>query len=479
MNTRKYSLAIGFGLLWLAIFGISNSFAAPSQWFPDDATIIDYTLTNYVNWKNGTASYSSQFNVYNVTSDLYICPTKLDQVRPLPTGWPLIKANAVIQMRHVYAEATPTTLNRTTYFLMDNITLPCNIEINFVIDHSNTSCCYCTMQATTNYTYQKSTLVDPPTGDTTDYFDCTVTPGEMVMSAYTVMAKTSERITATKIDLIAANCTYVADLTGKVSSYTVVADFGVDPPSPLRNTAYMFETIPYSGTNGVPAITHPSDMIYPAGATGNSITWTVTDASTGITNYTIYRNGTSIATGSWIDGMPKTLNVDGLSVGVYNYTILAADGYGDSVKDTVFVTVSNVALTITHPSDITYSAGITGTIISWTVTDGSTGATSYTIYRNSMSIATGSWTSGTPMTLNVEGLSSGIYTYTIIATDGYGDSVQDTVIVTIVTPASPPLDLLTIVVVSVAIAVGVIVLILAVKRKSRKHPNQGSNPHAP
>jgi hypothetical protein len=88
-----------------------------------------------------------------------------------------------------------------------------------------------------------------------------------------------------------------------------------------------------------PTITHPADNQYTVGQTGNSISWTVTDSSIGTTNYSVYSNGTSITSGSWMSGTPVTWNVDGLAIGEYNYTIIAHDGLGASVQDTVMITV--------------------------------------------------------------------------------------------------------------------------------------------
>ncbi|HME53510.1 MAG TPA: PQQ-binding-like beta-propeller repeat protein [Candidatus Lokiarchaeia archaeon] len=94
-----------------------------------------------------------------------------------------------------------------------------------------------------------------------------------------------------------------------------------------------------------PSITHPSGITYTAGSTGHSISWTIMASilGTGIPGYTIYRNGTSVISSSWISESPVTLSIDGLSAGIYNYTIVATDGLGSSASDTVIVTVVNPA----------------------------------------------------------------------------------------------------------------------------------------
>ena len=89
-----------------------------------------------------------------------------------------------------------------------------------------------------------------------------------------------------------------------------------------------------------PSITHPSDITYRAGATGNSISWTITSSVSDNMTYAIYRNGTLIATGSWTSGTPVTIAIDDLAAGIYNYTIVATDGLGGSVQSSVLVTVT-------------------------------------------------------------------------------------------------------------------------------------------
>nr|MDO8110769.1 PQQ-binding-like beta-propeller repeat protein [Candidatus Sigynarchaeota archaeon] len=95
-------------------------------------------------------------------------------------------------------------------------------------------------------------------------------------------------------------------------------------------------------TNLAPAITSPADIVYLQGTTGHSISWNITDATTGSTSYTIKRNGVNQATGSWATGNLVSINVDSLSMGTYNYTLEANDGLNGASKDTVFVDVARV-----------------------------------------------------------------------------------------------------------------------------------------
>ncbi|HME53434.1 MAG TPA: PQQ-binding-like beta-propeller repeat protein, partial [Candidatus Lokiarchaeia archaeon] len=128
-----------------------------------------------------------------------------------------------------------------------------------------------------------------------------------------------------------------------------------------------------------PAITQPLPTSYCAGTTGHAISWAISGPQNGTRSWTIYRDGTTVATGSWTSGTPVTVNVDGLAIGSYNYTIVASDGLGGTSNSTVIVTV--IALpTITQPANVKYDAGTTGHSISWMITSASTGTRSFAIY---------------------------------------------------------------------------------------------------
>jgi hypothetical protein len=216
----------------------------------------------------------------------------------------------------------------------------------------------------------------------------------------------------------------VDGLNPGIYNYTIIASDGQG--SEVRDMVIVTVNTPSM------TITNPADISYTYGQTGYSISWTVTGYS-GSSSLQVLRNGTQVLAGGWTSGIPIMVSVDGLSPGIYNYTIIASDGYGKQVIDMVIVTVNSPSMTITHPADITYTYGQTGNSISWTVT-GYDGSSSYQILRNGTSIFSGSWTSGSPITRSVDGLNPGSYNYTIIASDGHGKQVSDTVIVNVDAP---------------------------------------------
>lgn len=184
-----------------------------------------------------------------------------------------------------------------------------------------------------------------------------------------------------------------------------------------------------------PVVDSPADITYEEGTTGHVISWTATDNNPGI--YMIYRNSVEVDSGSWTSGVPITINIDGLTVGSYDYTINVTDASNNTATDTVIVTVEDTAVPIVDsPADITYEEGTTGHRISWNVIDNNPG--SYVIYKDSVEINSGSWTSGVPIDINVDGLAVGTYNYTISVTDVFNNAAIDTLLVNVRSPEVIP-----------------------------------------
>jgi hypothetical protein len=170
------------------------------------------------------------------------------------------------------------------------------------------------------------------------------------------------------------------------------------------------------------------------GATGNSITWHPSDDNP--SNYVVYRNGVSVAADTW-NGFSITVNIDGLSEGVYNYTLTVFDILGNSIPDEVEVIVMEDMEdpTVDHPNDVVYTVGATGNSITWHPSDDN--PSNYVVYRNGISVAADTW-SGSSITVNIDGLSEGVYNYTLTVFDIYGNSMLDEVEVTVMEPTTTP-----------------------------------------
>ncbi len=193
-----------------------------------------------------------------------------------------------------------------------------------------------------------------------------------------------------------------------------------------------------------PEILAPSEIIYEEGATGNTISWSVSDASP--KNYTIKRDGNPIDDGEWISESPISISVDSLSDSTYTYTLEVDDEVGNSNSNDVSVIVlPSVDPEISHPEDISFETGETGNILTWTATDlyPDTYIITYQGY-NSQPIP---WSSGVPISFPLDSLPEGNYVVTITITDEAGNNAIDTVNVEVTgnpddEPSIPGYDLL-------------------------------------
>lgn len=85
-----------------------------------------------------------------------------------------------------------------------------------------------------------------------------------------------------------------------------------------------------------PELSSPENIIYKEGTTGHIISWVAEDRYPG--TYEIYIDSEQVDSGSWTNGT-LNWNVDELSAGTYNVTLVLQDLSGKRVTDTVEVTV--------------------------------------------------------------------------------------------------------------------------------------------
>ena len=194
----------------------------------------------------------------------------------------------------------------------------------------------------------------------------------------------------------------------------------------LSNEGYAEVTIFKDVTN--PTLTHPADIAYNEGETGNEFAWTASDLNPA--TYSITKDGTEIEAGNWVDGQTFTVDVDGLSYGTYTYVITVYDVDSNFATDTVIVIVGDGNNpTLTHPADIAYNEGETGNEFAWTASD--LNPATYSITKDGTEIEAGNWVDGQTFTVDVDGLSYGTYTYVITVYDVDINFATDTVIVNV------------------------------------------------
>ena len=109
-----------------------------------------------------------------------------------------------------------------------------------------------------------------------------------------------------------------------------------DSSSPTYGlTRYAFYH--YEATNPEPTVSQPADVSYEVGTVGHEILWEASDDNPLL--YSIFRNMTLVDTNVW-NGTDISINIDGLAVGTYNYTLFLFDNSLNMVNSTVWVTVT-------------------------------------------------------------------------------------------------------------------------------------------
>ncbi len=94
----------------------------------------------------------------------------------------------------------------------------------------------------------------------------------------------------------------------------------------------------------------PAILQYEEGATGHLITWGLEHPHPG--DYVIYRNGSVVRAGVWNCSSENiTISVDGLTVGLYNYTLVVRDIVDNRAAAAVFVRVVQKGSSPEEPED--------------------------------------------------------------------------------------------------------------------------------
>jgi len=175
-----------------------------------------------------------------------------------------------------------------------------------------------------------------------------------------------------------------------------------------------------------------------AGTTAN-LSWTASTDNTGVTGYTITRNGAFHTT-----VLNTFYNGTNLAPGTYTYTVAATDGAGNvsGPSNSASVTVAPPPLTDTTapsvPANLVTTLVGTTISLSWEISTDDTAVTGYRVTRNNTVRGT---TNGT--TFLESGLAAGTYTYTVAAFDGVGNTSGQSNSISVTVGAPAPFGFIT------------------------------------
>lgn len=223
--------------------------------------------------------------------------------------------------------------------------------------------------------------------------------------------------------------TSVAGLTPATSySFYVRAKDAAGNLSPQSNTVSV-TTLPAGADTTAPST--PTSLAA-SGTTSNktNLTWTASTDNIAVATYSVYKNGSYVAaatgTSYTVTGLNPSTN--------YSFTVKGKDAAGNLSPASNVVSVTTTALgadTVapSKPTNLTASGTTqTKTVLSWTGSTDNVGVASYSVYKNSVYVA-----SATGTTYTVNGLTaSTAYSFTVKAKDAAGNlsAVSNTVSVT-------------------------------------------------
>jgi chitodextrinase len=163
--------------------------------------------------------------------------------------------------------------------------------------------------------------------------------------------------------------------------------------------------------------TTPTNLTATAsGSSTVNLTWSASSDDVAVVGYTVYRNGTQVAT---TNGQTLAYSDTGLTPSTtYGYTVDAFDAAGNhsTLSTQASATTAAASIGLTAPGSLTATAASATQInLTWTASTGGTGVAGYTIYRNSVQVGT---VAGTVLSYSDSPLApSTSYTYTVDAFD--------------------------------------------------------------
>jgi len=106
----------------------------------------------------------------------------------------------------------------------------------------------------------------------------------------------------------------------------------------FENEAYINLSVTVYPAEPPVIVSSPPDLVNTTVGKNVSLSWIAEDRSPN--TYTIYLNGTEVASGSWESGISVVFNFTPTEVGKYNVTIVFTDALGQSSTNTVMVSVT-------------------------------------------------------------------------------------------------------------------------------------------
>lgn len=192
-----------------------------------------------------------------------------------------------------------------------------------------------------------------------------------------------------------------------------------------------------------PAITSSENMTYYYGAPDPGVWFEIEDLNgvwcTATLNTAIVLNASS-----WTRNLRLDYTLAGRDVGVYNFTVIANDTFGQVSRRSVIVTIMNIVPQFEQKAaNFTFVAGLApAAAIWWIPTDSNPG--SFIVWSDEFSgdtnVLNGTWTSGQNITYSVAHLPAGSYMFSLWVNDTLGLMNQSIITVHVYANTAPYVD---------------------------------------
>ncbi|MHA2101817.1 MAG: right-handed parallel beta-helix repeat-containing protein [Candidatus Hodarchaeales archaeon] len=170
---------------------------------------------------------------------------------------------------------------------------------------------------------------------------------------------------------------------------------------------------------------------------GQQITWTTTHFSS--MSCSLYQNNYLIHFGNCLKGESIVIDLDALSIGIYNFTLIVSyefvDTFNLTLKDTIIVdNLDQTAPVISCDGEICPSELILiqGDNIPFIALLNDLHPANFTIYKNGTLIEHGIWLNGELFVRNYGNLELGIHNINIILQDTSGNTISHSIMITII-----------------------------------------------
>ncbi|MFW9854468.1 MAG: NosD domain-containing protein [Candidatus Thorarchaeota archaeon] len=161
-------------------------------------------------------------------------------------------------------------------------------------------------------------------------------------------------------------------------------------------------------------INSPTNLTYETHSIGHNLTWRAIDESPDV--YEVFFNGSSQGTKTFTSREFFNVSVDGFDLGETNVTVTFRDTDGNIESNTIFVTVlDTIPPNLTSGKVFTFMEDLPDKSINWTLMD--LYPWNYTIFKDGVLYANGSWQSGQTIIVNVTSLPLGVYEFILYAND--------------------------------------------------------------